>query len=100
MEMRKERVRHIDGAVAALDQTVMRARTVIPDDQIGADINQVARALSLERRRGCSSAEQSDRQRPRRRRGPGAGGLISGGAGDGSGSDSQRSDEVPAVDRK
>ena len=67
VEVREERVRDVDGAMAALDQPMMRAGTVIPDDQIGADLDQVAGALPRQRRRRRAGAEQRDGQRLRRR---------------------------------
>jgi len=48
MEVREERVRDVDRAMAALDQPMVRAGAVIPDDQIVADLDQVSRALPLE----------------------------------------------------
>ena len=51
------------GAMAALDQAVMRAGTVIPDDQIAADLDEIPRALSRQGRSGRAGAEQRDAQR-------------------------------------
>ena len=45
VEVREEGVRDIDRAMAALDQAMMRAGAVIPDDEIAADLDEVARAL-------------------------------------------------------
>src|SRR5262249_55250241 len=60
VEMREERVADVDRPVAALQEPVMRAWPMIPDDQIVADFDQVARALTLERRRRRAGAEQCD----------------------------------------
>ena len=66
VEVREERVGHVDRAMAALDQPVMRARTVIPDDEIAADFDEISGALPRQRRRGRAGAEQRDGQRSRR----------------------------------
>ena len=50
--------------MAALDQPLMRAGTVVPDDQIAADLDEIARALAGQRRRRRAGAEQRDRERP------------------------------------
>ena len=63
MKMREECVGDVDSAMPALDQAVMRARSVIPDDEVRADFEEVARALPLHRRCRRSRPKQCDRQR-------------------------------------
>jgi hypothetical protein len=68
VEVREERVGDVDRPMAALQQAVMRTRSVVPDDQVVADFDEIAGALSCERRRWRAGAEQGDAERLRRRR--------------------------------
>ena len=68
VEMREERVRDVDRTMAALQQPVMRAGSVVPDDHVVADLDQIAGALTVQRRRWRAGAEQRDAERLRRRR--------------------------------
>ena len=68
VEMREERVCDIDRPMTALQQPVMRAGSVVPDDEIAADFDEIAGALTLQRRRWRAGAEQRDAERLRRRR--------------------------------
>ena len=47
VEVGEERVRRVDRAMSALDQALMRARPVVPDDEIVADLDQIAGALPV-----------------------------------------------------
>ena len=67
VEMREERVRDVNRTMAALQQPVMRAGPVVPDDHIVADLDEVAGALTIQRRRRGAGAEQRDAERLRRR---------------------------------
>ena len=51
VEMREERVCDVDRTMAALQQPVMRTGSVVPDDHIVADLDEIARALTVQRRR-------------------------------------------------
>jgi hypothetical protein len=63
VQVREERVSHIDGAVPGLEQPMMRARSVVHDDEIVADFDEISGALSLERRGRGSGPEERDRRR-------------------------------------
>ena len=58
VQMAEERVRHLDGAPAGLEQPMVRAGTVIEHDHVAADVEQIAGALAGQRRRGRAGAEQ------------------------------------------
>ena len=98
VQVGEERMRHVDGAVSALDQPLMRAGAVIPHDEIRADLDQITRTLSLQGGCGRSGAEQRDRERlglGRRRRTRWS--LLFDRARRGGGRDGQAGDEVSAV---
>jgi hypothetical protein len=42
MQVAEERMRHVDGPAPALEQPVMRARTMIQDEQIASDLDEIA----------------------------------------------------------
>ena len=60
VQVAEERVRHVDGATPALEQPVVRAGAVVDHEDVAADVDEVARALPRERRRGRAGAEQGD----------------------------------------
>jgi hypothetical protein len=64
VKMAEERVGHIHRAPPAFEQPVMRARSMIHDDDVAADFEEIARALSLERRIGRPGSEQCDLHDP------------------------------------
>ena len=59
VQMREERAGHVHGATPALEESMMRARTMVEHEQFAADFDQVAAALSLERRCRRAGAEQN-----------------------------------------
>ena len=63
VEVGEERVGHVDRAMAALDQALMRAGAVVPDDEIGANLDQVSGTLPRQRGRRRAGAEQRDGER-------------------------------------
>ena len=62
MQMAEEHMADVDRTTSTLHEALMRAGAVIQDDHIIADFEEVPGALSRERRRGSSGAEQSDFQ--------------------------------------
>ncbi len=66
VEMREERVCDVDRTMAALQQPVMRPGSVVPDDHIVADLDEITGALTVQRRRRGAGAEQRDAERLRR----------------------------------
>ena len=48
VEMREERPRDVDGTASALHQPVMGPRTMIENQRLAADFDEVAGALTLE----------------------------------------------------
>ena len=48
VEMREERVRDVDRTASALHQPLMGPRTMIEDERLAADFDEVAGALTLE----------------------------------------------------
>ena len=76
----------------------MRARTVVPDDEIVADLDEVARALPDQRRRRRSGPKQRDRQRLRLGRRLRPARLVRHVGGNGR-RDGKRRDELPALHR-
>jgi hypothetical protein len=58
MQVAEEDVAHIDGAMAAFDQPMMRARAMVHDEEIAADLEEIAGTLARQRRRGRSGAKQ------------------------------------------
>ena len=97
MEVREKRVGDIDGAMAAFDQAMVRAGAVIPDDEIGADLDQVSGALPVERWRGGAGPEERDAEGPRRPRRCRGGALVGRSARRGDRSCCDRRDEFPSV---
>jgi hypothetical protein len=69
VEMREERMRDVDRATAGLQQPVMRTGSVVPHNHVAADLDEIARTLTVERRRRRAGAEQGDAERLRRGRG-------------------------------
>ncbi len=51
VQMAEKHVRHIDRALAGFEQPVVRARTVVHDDDVGTDFDEVAGTRALQRRR-------------------------------------------------
>ena len=51
MQVAEESVGHVGRPLADLDQPLMGARPVIEEDEIVADLDHVARALPIDRRR-------------------------------------------------
>ena len=62
VQVGEERVRGVDRAMPALDQALMRAWPVVPDDEIVADLDEIAGALTDQRRRRRAGAEQRNRE--------------------------------------
>lgn len=60
VQVREERVVHIDGAVPALDEPVVGAGPVVHDDDGFADFEEIPRTLPFERWRGRTGSEQRD----------------------------------------
>ena len=58
VQVREERRAHVHGAAAALDQPVMGAGTVVENERFAANLDEVAGALALERRRRRAGSEQ------------------------------------------
>jgi hypothetical protein len=48
MKMREERVCDVHRTMSALEQPVMRARSVVPDDHIVTDFDEITGALTLQ----------------------------------------------------
>ena len=60
VQVAEERVADVDGAMAALEQPMVGARAVVHHDEVAADLEEIARALAAERRRGRAGSEQRD----------------------------------------
>jgi hypothetical protein len=64
MEVREEDVRDVHGAPPALEQSVMRVGTVIHDDSITTDFDEISGPDALERWCWGPGAEERDFRRP------------------------------------
>jgi hypothetical protein len=60
MQVAEERVPHVDGAVPALDETMVGAGAVVHHDEVVADFEKVAGTLPFERGRRRSGPQQRD----------------------------------------
>ncbi len=60
VEMREKGVRHLHGPASALEEPMMGARTVIEDDHVVGDIDEITGALSSERRTWGAGTEKRD----------------------------------------
>src|SRR5688572_21224741 len=65
VQVAEEGVGHVNGAMPALHQPVMCARTVIHHDQVRVHREEIARTLPRQRRRRRARAQQRDSQRVR-----------------------------------
>ena len=63
VQMAEEDVRDVDRPMPALEQPMMGAGAVIENDRLAADLDEVAGALPVERRRWRSRAEQRNAHR-------------------------------------